>query len=280
MTSSRQLFQILSKEIEAIYSAGEAKEISFILLKYLYALSKTDVLADKPLKNDKQKELSACLERIKTQEPIQYIVGETEFYGHAFLVNSSVLIPRQETEELVKLIIEENKNKKSLRVIDIGTGSGCIPISLKSALPFAEVSTIDISHAAIDLASKNAAFNHTEINFIEADILQESFVLPASDVIVSNPPYVLESEKKDMHKNVLDYEPGLALFVPDLDPLTFYKAITLKAAYSLAKEGRLYFEINERFGRETAALLETDFKNIRIIQDINGKDRIVSGEKK
>jgi release factor glutamine methyltransferase len=209
------------------------------------------------------------------KKPIQYILGEAPFYGREFKVNASVLIPRNETEELVHLIIKENK-KLNLRILDIGTGSGCIPISLALEIPSSKTFALDISKEALEVAKDNAKKHEESIIFFQVDILNEDIPVKDLDIIVSNPPYVCESEKSLMHENVLNFEPHLALFVKDNDPLVFYKIIAKKAKSALKSSGKLYFEINEAFGEKVQYLLEEQgYREISIIQDLNNKDRIV-----
>jgi release factor glutamine methyltransferase len=195
-------------------------------------------------------------------------------------VNESVLIPRPETEELVDWIRNENDLNKNLQILDIGTGSGCIAISLKHEFPFATVDAFDISNEALETARKNAAQNGLEVNFSEVDILNAPAFDKKWDIIVSNPPYVLENEKLQMHSNVLEYEPHLALFVPDNDPLLFYREIALFAKKQLNANGKLYFEINRAYGQATVDMLsELGFQHIELRKDISGNDRMVRGEK-
>lgn len=217
---------------------------------------------------------------LKKNKPIQYILGKADFYGLKFIVNEDVLIPRSETEELVDLIIKENQGE--ITILDIGTGSGCIPIVLKKNILSAKVYSIDISEKAIEIAKQNARSNNVEIEFIQQDILSEKQIVLSSgikfDIIVSNPPYIRESEKAEMHANVLEYEPHIALFVSDNDPLLFYKAITDIGLTELNPGGKIYFEINEAFGVETKKMMEEKgFKNVVILNDINNKNRILRG---
>ena len=219
-------------------------------------------------------DIIACLQR---HEPLQYIVGKARFHGHQFKVTPAVLIPRPETEQLVDLIIDENPGS-DLRVLDMGTGSGCIAISLARALKFAQVDALDISRDALAVARENAAALKVKVRLFESDMLSPQ--PPATyDIIVSNPPYVCWSERDAMDNNVKDYEPGQALFVPDNDPLMFYKAIAPYAAQSLARGGSLYLEINQRFGNEVKRLLEQNgFGEVRIIDDSYGKPRFVAAK--
>ncbi len=219
------------------------------------------------------------LERLKTYEPIQYILGETEFYGMKIVVNPSVLIPRPETEELVALIIKEN-HEQTITILDVGTGSGCIAIALKKHLPKATILAVDISEEALIIAKENAVMNAVSIDFRKVNILDEGDrnTLPHVDVIVSNPPYITRKEMPMMERNVLDYEPHLALFVEDDDPLIFYRA-TLAFAFAFAKTPHsvlIYWEINESMGSALAEILkENGVDDFTILQDMRGKDRMM-----
>jgi release factor glutamine methyltransferase len=231
----------------------------------------------------------SVLSELKKEKPIQYILGETEFYGLPFLVNENTLIPRPETEELVEWIIKSTKyeiQSTKLRILDIGTGSGCIAISLAKNFPNAEVSAIDVSEKALATAKKNAEINKVEVDFINVDILKindlvelptSNFQLPTQfDIIVSNPPYVRNLEKAEIKSNVLEYEPHLALFVEDTDALLFYRKIAQLAQQNLSENGKLFFEINQYLGKETVELLEDlGFKNIELKKDIYGNDRMI-----
>jgi len=225
------------------------------------------------------------MEDLITYKPIQYILGETEFYGLKFKVNDVVLIPRPETEELVDWIIKDTHENQPLRILDIGTGSGCIAISLAKNLPNCEMFAVDISSEALELAGSNALMNDVEIELIEMNILneqnwKEQFQNKKFDVIVSNPPYVRQSEKSLMRENVLNYEPHLALFVEDEDALLFYRQIVEFSKDYLVNGGLLYFEINEGLGTDATSLLKPFFMNVEMRQDINGKERMIKGIKK
>lgn len=218
--------------------------------------------------------------RLKNYEPIQYIVGETEFFGMPFFVDRNTLIPRPETEELVELVLNENAGV-NLSVLDIGTGSGCIAISLARHMKNASVGAWDISSGALETASRNAARNNARVGFEKVDVLGKYPTDRKYDIIVSNPPYVLDSEKAVMEQNVLRYEPHSALFVPDDDALRFYERIADIAAAILKKKGRLYFEINRAKGKETADMLsERGFFNISVLKDLSGNERMVRAELK
>jgi len=222
-----------------------------------------------------------AIKSIKTGMPLQYALGETEFQGMTFKLNESVLIPRPETEELVGLIVQENKLRKNISVLDVGTGSGCIAISLAKLLE-AKASAVDISDKALELARANADLNGVDVQFIQMDILDERVHerLPNNlDLIVSNPPYVRESEKELMQSNVLDYEPDLALFVKDEQALIFYKTIAKMAQKHLAQTGQLWFEINEYLAKETKMLVEQYFDKVIIINDYKGVARFIKASR-
>ena len=221
------------------------------------------------------------LEQLKQEIPIQYLLGKTSFYGLDFEVNPAVLIPRPETEELVDWIISSNlkiEKFKDLKILDIGTGSGCIAISLAKNIPNAQVYAIDVSEKALATANKNAENNSVNVTFINQNILETEDLLQQFDIIVSNPPYVRNLEKEEIKKNVLDNEPHLALFVEDNDALIFYKKIAEMAQKNLSENGHLYFEINQYLGAEMIDLLEKmNFKNIELRKDIYGNDRMIKG---
>ena len=220
--------------------------------------------------------LKLDFEKLKSGEPIQYILGKGPFYGREFLVNEHTLIPRNETEELVHLIIKENPHT-GLKILDIGTGTGCIPISLDLEMKSAEVYGIDISEQALTVAQKNGEALKSKVTFQKCDILNEMPNVPKLDILVSNPPYVPEADKSEMHRNVLDFEPGLALFVPNQDPLLFYRVIGEKGKQLLKPGGKLFFEIHERFGSEMEELLiDLGYKEVKVVKDLNGKERIAS----
>ncbi len=272
----------IKNELKELYPIRETESIAFILLEHVLNYSKTQIQLNKTEKITENyfNQIVSYTQELKTSKPIQYVLGETEFYGLPFKVNEYTLIPRPETEELVHAIINENK-QEGLHILDIGTGSGCIPISLAKNLKNALVSSADISAEAIEKAKENTLLNQVDINFFHRDILNwRNFDWDHFDIIVSNPPYVTEAEKSKMEKNVLDYEPHTALFVSDHDPLIFYRTIAELALQYLKRDGKLYFEINESLGHEMAELLEQKgFTNIRLLQDINGKNRMVSAIK-
>ncbi|WMI65561.1 peptide chain release factor N(5)-glutamine methyltransferase [Aestuariibaculum sp. YM273] len=274
-------------ELDDIYGKEEVDSFFFLLIESFYNLTRIKLAMDpETLVNDSAK-LKEALELLKEEQPIQYILGETEFYGLPFKVNPYTLIPRPETEELVEWIIKHQPklNHETLNILDIGTGSGCIAISLAKNIPNAKVYALDVSPEALKMARQNAELNNVSIEFIEANILNpdtwsDAFKSMSFSVIVSNPPYVREQEKQLMKPNVLNNEPHLALFVKDENPLLFYKAIAQYASSNLEKQGALFFEINEFLGREMIHLLTSNhFVNIQLKQDIFKKDRMIKGEK-
>ena len=282
MQSSKQLYDNLLQQITT-YESQEAKEIVFWLMEFYLGLRKIDILGDKSF--EKAIDWTNIIERLNNNEPIQYILGETEFYGRRFLVNDSVLIPRPETEELVKYIIDKQKNQfsvkiKHLSILDIGTGSGCIAISIAKELPNFIVSAYDISKNALEIAKKNAELNKADVNFEKVDILKSPFIhslIRSFNIIVSNPPYVKKQEIYRMQKNVLNFEPHLALFVEDSEPLIFYEAIANFAFNNLTDNGLVAVEINEALGEETANVFRRKgFSEVEIIKDMHQKDRFVS----
>lgn len=273
------LFNI-RKSLSEFYPDTEISGLIRIIVEYITKSSMPALLSDKNTKitSEENLKIDKIVERLQRFEPIQYIIGETEFYGLPFIVNQDVLIPRPETEELVELILIENKGSKS-QILDIGTGSGCIAISLQKHLPEANITGWDISDKALSIAEINNKNNGVDVIFKQVDILSDYPNNQHFDIIVSNPPYVLDSEKIDMHSNVLDYEPHTALFVPDHSPLLFYNKIADIATQLLGNGGKLYFEINRAKGQETIKMLEgKNFSNIRLIKDISGNDRIIRAE--
>ncbi|MEO6523206.1 MAG: peptide chain release factor N(5)-glutamine methyltransferase [Mucilaginibacter sp.] len=271
--------------LKSIYDKPEINAIKYLTISEVLMLSKAQLraYASNELTKAQSQKLAKIIKALQTGKPIQYILGETEFYGLPFKVTPSVLIPRPETEELVEWIISIAKQRHELEtILDIGTGSGCIPITLKTYLPSAKVSAIDISARALTVAKQNAQLNDVEVNFIKVDILKQSGMVIRNthySIIVSNPPYITDSEKSQMHTNVLSYEPHLALFVTDHNPLIFYNAIANFALQNLKENGLLFFEINENLGKETVKLLQDKgFKNIQLRQDMRGTDRMVAAE--
>ncbi|KEO73367.1 peptide chain release factor N(5)-glutamine methyltransferase [Anditalea andensis] len=277
-TSSRELFKNYSEQLKPLYSEQEANSITFWLLEQYLGATRKDILVNKYYDLG-ESAIEGAFQKVLTGVPIQQVLGWAPFYGREFNINPQVLIPRNETEELVHFIIQETKLSEP-RILDIGTGSGCIPITLALEIPDAKLFAVDISPGAIKVAKENALLLKAAVQFYQLDILSEDLPFQDLDLIISNPPYVRESEKKLMHRNVLDHEPHLALFVTDEDPLLFYREISKKAIGSLKTGGKLYFEINEAFVEETRQTMENlGFKNVKALQDLNGKFRIVSGSR-
>jgi len=278
LTTGKELYTSLYQGIlPAIEDLREAQAISRWILEYAFQGDLATIVLDKPLAitQAQQQWLAGVIERIKQHEPIQYILEEASFLGREFQVSPAVLIPRPETEELVYEIIQGNA-QPGLAILDIGTGSGCIAITLQKALPEAQVDALDISPQALNIARLNAQRWQSTIQLIEADILHDPLPNKRWDIIVSNPPYVRPSEQRWMHQRVLAYEPKQALFVPDDAPLVFYERIITLALLHLKQGGRIYFEINEAFGSAIAHLLAmAGFETIQIRQDLQGKDRWV-----
>lgn len=269
----------IRKELAGIFSPEETDSLIFLIFEKLMGYSRTRFLlaGDEELSKELLTEIVKIVDRLKQHEPIQYILGETEFYGLSFDTVPDVLIPRPETEELVDWIIRENQIQAPV-ILDIGTGTGCIAVSLRKNIPDSTVLACDISSVCIRTTQQNARRSAADIQVFEYDILNNTpeIEFPRLDVIVSNPPYVRESEKKRMEKNVLGFEPGLALFVPDDNPLLFYIRIADFAGIYLKQGGRLYFEINEAFGTECLAMLQRKgFSELRLKKDIHGKHRMI-----
>lgn len=274
----KEFRKYLKEELKNLYPDNEIDSIASLVIEKITGRSRIQQIAgnDDPLSPWLTEKLTAVAAELKSGKPVQYILGETVFYGCLIKVNDSTLIPRQETEELVELVIRENRGCSGV-ITDLGTGSGCIAIALKKNLSEAKVHAIEISEKAIETAKENSKINSCEISFIKADILKIPVnTVPLSDIFVSNPPYVTESEKKSMHMNVQGFEPHSALFVPDNDPLLYYRAIASLASSRLKSGGRIYLEINEAMPEKVTDLLkETGFTDIAAIDDIHGKKRII-----
>lgn len=270
------------KALLPFYDEMEAESFFYLLLENKRQLRRIDLALDVDSVFSKSEILNwnAILEKLKIQIPIQYIIGTTHFYGLEFIVDENVLIPRPETEELVDWIVKLNSKlskKKNLKILDIGTGSGCIAVSLAKNIPNSEVFAIDVSEKVLAIAKKNAILNKVPVTFLHKNILETKDLSQKFDIIVSNPPYVRNLEKAEIKPNVLDNEPHLALFVPDNDPLIFYKKIAELAAANLNPNGQLFFEINQYLGKETQELLEyIGLKNIELRKDIYGNDRMIA----
>ena len=286
----KELQHIFHIELDAIYGKHEVDSFFYLCTEHYLNVPRIQLTLEPGLAITKSETdtFFKVLEDLKQQKPIQYILGETEFFGLPFKVNKNVLIPRPETEELVDLISRSVTSlvvDKPMKILDIGTGSGCIAIALAKNLPNAKVYALDVSKEALKVAKQNAEINKVDINFIEASILDDTYhsAFEAEsnfDIIVSNPPYVRNLEKEEIKPNVLDNEPHLALFVEDDNPLLFYKAITNFAIKKLKDKGSLYFEINQYLGEETQQLLiDANFEAIELLKDLNGNDRMLKGEK-
>ena len=281
-----KLHQLKSKftsQLEGLYPTEEIDSFFYILCDFFlnYPRIQVSLLSKAIVPAAKVVLFEACTERLKAQEPIQYIIGETEFYGLPFKVNAATLIPRPETEELVAWVISDCKVKTNeLNILDIGTGSGCIAITVAKHLPKAKVSAMDISEKALAVATKNASLNNVKLDFQNKNILQATHLDKAYDIIISNPPYVRELEKAAMQSNVLHFEPCIALYVSDINPLIFYRKIAELAIDSLSFGGWLYFEINEFMSDEMDMLLtHIGFANIELKQDFRMVPRMIKCQK-
>ncbi|CAL2084696.1 peptide chain release factor N(5)-glutamine methyltransferase [Tenacibaculum sp. 190524A05c] len=268
-----------NNELSELYPKKEIDAFFFRSVEAILDLQIMDVFMKENTNIEKENlaVLQIITGRLKLEEPIQYILGTTEFYGYTFNVNPGVLIPRPETEELISWVKETySNNSEKLSILDIGTGSGCIAITLKKEIVSAEVSAMDISEKAIKTATKNASLNKVAVNFIQHDILSTTHIENTFDVIVSNPPYVRNLEKEEIKNNVLNNEPHLALFVEDDNPLIFYKRIADFAKDNLKQAGSLFFEINQYLGTETKQmLLDKGFKDVVLKKDLFGNDRMI-----
>ncbi|WP_158538689.1 peptide chain release factor N(5)-glutamine methyltransferase [Chitinophaga skermanii] len=278
----QEAFSHSMHQVQSLYDSREAAAIANLLIEHITGLSRIDrvIYNNKPLEADQQARLESCIQQLLAHRPLQYVIEESWFYGMQFYVNEHVLIPRPETEELVQWVLEEQPVTPHATIIDIGTGSGCIPISIQKNWPAAKVYAIDVSEDALAVAQRNADKLQASVQFIGQDILQPGAMdqLPQFDIIVSNPPYIKEQESADMQAHVLQYEPALALFVPDTDPLLFYRTIAELGKEKLQPNGKLFFEINEAHGEDTMQLMRSlGYKNVILRQDIFGKDRMVCG---
>ncbi|MFT5745226.1 MAG: release factor glutamine methyltransferase [Paraglaciecola sp.] len=278
MQHSKQVYQGFIAALTPLYGEGEATSISRIVFEDAFQLKRP---SDQSFSDVDFQRLQTIQQRLLNHEPVQYILGEADFYGLKFKVNQNVLIPRPETEELVYWIIETaRQDGRSLSILDIGTGSGCIPITLKTELPTCRISACDISEKALKIAKENAILNDTEIDFFQVDILNKNDwkTLRNFDIIISNPPYIPPSERALMPENVLRYEPDLALFVAEEEPLIFYKTITEFALQKGNKNGLLFFEMNEYNAKDVYSLLTINkLQSIQINQDLQEKDRMICG---
>lgn len=270
-------------ELSSFFDEQEIDSFFFLVLEKYHQLKRVDLALQPDLKvsTNELEKWNFVLDELKTQKPIQYILGETFFCDLVFKVNEHTLIPRPETEELVYWILDKIKKHDKLNpvIVDIGTGTGCIPISLKKNMPESTVFAVDVSGEALKVANENAKMNKADVHFKQKNILETSDLGNQFDVIVSNPPYVRNLEKTEINTNVLAFEPHLALFVSDEDPLVFYRKIAALALKNLKPNGLLFFEINQYLGRETVSLLaDLGFKNIELRKDIYGNDRMVRAQ--
>jgi len=280
----RDYFKITLKKL---YPASEIDTFLFLLLEEYLNFKRIDIVlkSNFNISSEVLTLLKSSTKLLEQEIPIQYIIGKTEFYGFPFILNEHVLIPRPETEELVTFILDKVsklesyhtiKKENTIKILDIGTGSGCIPIALKKSLPLAEISALEKSNKALRIAEKNTHLNKVDINLIQQDILKTTELNNTYDIIVSNPPYVRESEKKEIKNNVLNNEPHMALFVEDNNPLIFYDKIAELAKNHLTKNGLLFFEINQYLGKETVDLIRLKgFNTIELKKDIFGHDRVI-----
>jgi len=278
----KELKSDFKNSLIGLYPSEEIQSFFNILSEKYLGLSRIEIALNPEniVSEEDSEDFQKALIRLKNHEPIQYIIGEAQFYGLPFKVNKHTLIPRPETEELVEWILSKQKlithNSKPITILDIGTGSGCIAISLAKNLPGSKISALDISEEALKVAQQNAELNKVEVEFFQADILKTKRLPKQYDVIVSNPPYVRELEKKQMQQNVLKHEPDSALFVKDDDPLLFYHTISHLAKTNLKANGKLFFEINEYLADELPQLLKNEgFQNIEVKKDIFGKNRMI-----
>ncbi|MCX8491660.1 MAG: peptide chain release factor N(5)-glutamine methyltransferase [Cyclobacteriaceae bacterium] len=276
MINSKTLFQQLIQQIHLSEDRDEIKSILYLFFEKEFDLRRTDVLAEKEIPFIDQKRIGILLQRINSEEPIQYILEEAEFYNRRFYVNSSVLIPRPETELIIQLVKTEKIPPSS--ILDVGTGSGCIALTLALEFPASHVEAIDVCEKALAVARTNSEALRANVHFRYCDILTQTPDLSNLDLIVSNPPYVMENERKQMSRNVLAYEPSVALFVPDQDPLLFYRAIAVKGKKLLRPKGIVLVEINEKLGKETNHLFQQVGYTTETVTDINGKERVVRAE--
>ena len=273
MANSKELFHGIKSQL-ALDDPAETQAIALALMRQFYLLTLTDILSEKKVEFV---DLSSIIERLNRQEPLHYILGEADFYGRKFIVNPSVLIPRPETELLVQEVLQSRP--KTPRIIDIGTGSGCIAITLSLEIANSKVYALEVNQKTLDTAKSNALKFDAPVQFIHADFLVDDIDLDPLDILVSNPPYIKESEKQFMKSNVLDHEPHQALFVPNEDPLIFLKAIASKGKSLLKPSGKVFVEINEKFGDEVKELFElSGFNEVKILKDLDQKDRILTAQ--
>lgn len=276
------VFHEIRDALRGYYSDSEALALAKMLLVEVFGFSTLELYGgkDKEFSEKDRSVLAEMIRRLQKNEPIQYIIGIESFCGLTFEVDPNVLIPRPETQELVSWIVEDCQKEEAIRILDIGTGSGCIPVSLAKQLPRAEVESWDISEGALEVASRNCERNEVKVLLRRKDVLNAAPEGVFYDVIVSNPPYIADREKVDMEANVLDWEPSLALFVPDDDPLLFYRKIAQLGCEMLKEGGSLYFEINRAYGQETSLMLsELGYNQIELKKDSWGNDRMIKAKR-
>ena len=276
----KELYRNFLLQLQKVYSLSEATNITDWVFEKKASLKRTDIIKDpnKLITPAADKLIQEALGELLTHKPVQYVLGEAWFYHMKLKVNEHVLIPRPETEELVEQLIKDRKSRLTdPAILDIGTGSGCIPIAIKKYLPAAVITSIDISEKAIDLAKENAALHNAHINFVNLDFLNEKnwHSLPMFDIIISNPPYIPANEKEKLDRNVTDFEPHLALFVPDRSPLIFYEKIAAFGKTNLQPNGKIYLETHENLAKEVAALFMKGYQTVMIKKDMYGKERMV-----
>lgn len=279
--TTREAINRLRENLAGVYDPREIESMTRVIFEDVLLWKPVDIVMrdQEPLPSFFDTKLNGIIDRLLRHEPLQYILGKARFHGHSFAVTPATLIPRPETEQLVDMIVDQNPGS-DLRVLDIGTGSGCIAISLARALKFAHVTATDISPQALAVAQQNAAALKTRVSFVQQDILTTQAPREAWDIIVSNPPYITMSERSAMERNVLDYEPGSALFVPDDNPMLYYRPIAAYASLALASAGRLYLEINRAMDSQVVQTLQqAGLKNIQLHNDFNGNPRFATATK-
>lgn len=279
--TTREAINRLRENLAGVYDPREIESMTRVIFEDVLLWKPVDIVMrdQEPLPSFFDTKLDGIIDRLLRHEPLQYILGKARFHGHSFAVTPATLIPRPETEQLVDMIVDQNPGS-DLRVLDIGTGSGCIAISLARALKFAHVTATDISPQALAVAQQNATGLKTRVSFVQQDILTTQAPREAWDIIVSNPPYITMSERSAMERNVLDYEPGSALFVPDDNPMLYYRPIAAYASLALASAGRLYLEINRAMGSQVVQTLQqAGLKNIQLHNDFNGNPRFATATK-
>ncbi|MBS1681008.1 MAG: peptide chain release factor N(5)-glutamine methyltransferase [Bacteroidetes bacterium] len=270
LTNSKVVFNAIKSRL-TLTDPDEIQAIALLLMESYFSLSLADILLEKEIEVI---DFSKIISRLNQHEPVQYVLGEAGFYGRKFNVTPAVLIPRPETEILVHEVLKAKQQTPV--ILDVGTGSGCIAITLSLEIPQSKIIALDISKEALHVANENAKKHSANIEFLQTDFLKDEVNLSPIDILVSNPPYVRELEKKYMQPNVIDYEPHQALFVPDDDPLVFYRAIAEKAKQKLAPQGDIFVEINQQFGSAVKNLfVNYDFNQVTIIKDLDGKDRVI-----